>query len=92
MKLRSVRIRSALAVVTLTAGLAVTALPATAVADEADVAVTTGAAIDYDHTFYTDHPQKCEDTRRSYARWAWVSDCYRFGLSTWAFDYTCRIC
>ena len=95
MELRSVRIRAALAVVMLTSGLAVAALPATlAAAGEADSgsAATAGASIDYDHTFYTDHPQKCEETRREYARWAWVSECYRFGLSTWAFDYSCRIC
>jgi hypothetical protein len=97
MELRSVRLRAALAVVMLTSGLAVAALPATvAAAGEADsgsaASATAGAAIDYDHTFYTDHPQKCEETRREYARWAWVSECYRFGLSTWAFDYSCRIC
>jgi hypothetical protein len=93
MELRSVRLRAALAVVMLTSGLAVAALPATvAAAGEADSGSAAGASIDYDHTFYTDHPQKCEETRREYARWAWVSECYRFGLSTWAFDYSCRIC
>jgi hypothetical protein len=92
MKLIAVRIGSALAVVTLISGLAVTALPAAVAATGADAAATTEASIDYDHTYYTDHPQKCEDVRREYARWAWVSDCYRFGLYTWAFDYTCRIC
>lgn len=91
METHSVRMARALAIVMLATGLTAT-LPGIAAASETGASGTVGAAIDYDHTYYADHPAKCEAARRDYAQWAWVSECYRYGLSLWAFDYSCRIC